>query len=150
MTRYTDLESMIAAGIVKGKLDPPCVQVMQRELVEYIPGESLTNAYPVLEMYSNPRKVMQGGFIAAAFDNTFGTYIYYTVNHLRMATIDLNLSFQNPIFVGDTLLVKAYIKKFGKTIVHMVGEAFDSKNKIIATSTTNVMIMDERAKVYIK
>jgi len=148
MTRYMSLESILDAGIVDKNFNPTCVEVMKLKFVEYVVGESLTCTFPVLPMYSNPRRVMQGGFIAAAFDNTFGTLIYFATKRDLVATIDLDVNFQNPIYENDTLFIKVYLKKLGKTMVYLMGEAFDSKNTLIATSTTNVMLLDERAKVY--
>jgi acyl-coenzyme A thioesterase PaaI-like protein len=51
---------------------PNCFRFMQGRVVEYLPQERLTVAFPVLDEYLNPAGSMQGGFITAAFDNVFG------------------------------------------------------------------------------
>lgn len=61
MIVYTDLDKMLADGIMEERPEPNCVKIMQREFVEYVVGKSVTCAFPVLELYSNPRKSMQGG-----------------------------------------------------------------------------------------
>ena len=48
---------------------PRCSSFIKGEFIEYIPGKSLTLAFPVLEDYLNPAQTMQGGIITAAFDN---------------------------------------------------------------------------------
>ena len=142
MIRYTDLQSMIEAGIIEKNRSPSnCVVLMEREFIEYVVGESATYAYPVLEIFSNPRKAMQGGFIAAAFDNTFGGLVYLATKHIEMATIDLSVNYHKPIFENDQLTITAYLKSPGKTIIHLIGEAFNSKKELIATATTNILLL---------
>ncbi len=144
MTVYTDLELMYADGIVEKMAEPNCVKMMQREFIEYVVGKSATFAFPVLEMYSNPRKSMQGGFIGAAFDNTFGALVYLTTNEMNMATIDMNVTYHKPIYENDRLIVTVFLRSLGKTIIHLVGEAYDSKNNLIASATTNITLLDRK------
>lgn len=141
MVRYTDLESMIKDGIIEEKRNiPKCVTLMEQEFIEYIAGKSMTHAYPVLEIYANQRGGMQGGFISAAFDNTFGGLVYIITNCLEMATIDLNVSYHKPIYLDDKLIITAYIKSQGKTLIHLTGEAYDSSKNLIATANSNYFI----------
>jgi uncharacterized protein (TIGR00369 family) len=142
LNKYTDFESMVADGILQPVASPNCVELMQREFIEYVVGESVTCAYPVLEIYSNPRKAMQGGFISAAFDNTFGALVYLVTQKIEMATIDLCVNYHKPIFENDKLEVVVYIKSLGKTIINLVGEAYDNEKNLIATATTNMIILD--------
>lgn len=144
MARYTEIESLVKAGIIKEHDSPNCVELMQRELIEYDEGVSLTCVYPVLEIYSNPRKSMQGGFIGAAFDNTFGALVYLTTNNMNMATIDLNVSYHKPIYENDRLTVTVYIKSLGRTLIHLTGEAFDQEGNLIASSTSNFLMLEKR------
>lgn len=144
MVVYRDIDSMLADGVVAPRQSPPCVEIMQREFVEYIVGNSLTCAYPVLPMYSNPRRSMQGGFIGAAFDNTFGMLVYLTTKTLDMATVDLDVNYHKPIFEKDQLVVTVSLKSLGKTIIHMVGEARNRENELIASATTNIYLLDKK------
>lgn len=141
---YTDMQALVADGFVKEEDGVQCVQVMQQEFIEYVVGGSLTCAYPVLEMYSNPRKAMQGGFIAAAFDNTFGALVYFTTKRLDMATIDMDVNYHKPIYENDELTVKVEIKSLGKSIVHLLGEAYDGQKNLVATATTNIYLLNSQ------
>ncbi len=141
---YTDMQALVADGFVKEGDRAQCTQVMQQEIVEYVVGESLTCAYPVLEIYSNPRRAMQGGFIAAAFDNTFGALVYFTTKRLDMATIDMDINYHKPIYENDELSVKVEIKSLGKSIVHLLGEAYDSQKNLVATATTNIYLFNNQ------
>lgn len=146
MERYTDIEALLAAGKVKRSdiIPPNCVAVMQSEFIEYVVGKSITYDYLVLEMYSNPRKAMQGGFIAAAFDNTFGALTFLVTGKMEMATIDLSVSYHKPIFENDILTVTVFLQSKGKTIVNLRGEAYDRQKNLIATSTTNIMLWQKK------
>lgn len=146
MKRYTDIETIIADGLVKrSELVPPCcVTSMQQEFVEYVVGKSITYAYPVLENYANPRNAMQGGFIAAAFDNSFGALSFLVTGKMEIASIELSVSYHKPIYVNDLLTTTVYIKSSGKTILYLYGEAFDNQKNLIASSTTNVIILNRK------
>jgi acyl-coenzyme A thioesterase PaaI-like protein len=144
MARYTDLEVMRTK--FKFQTRPAnCRDTMKPQFVEYVEGESFTYNYPVLDMYLNPRRSMQGGFIAAAFDNAFGSLVYLTTGRMEMASVDLHVNFQRPIFENDTLTVKVYLKAKGKTIVHAFGDACDQSGNLIATAATNIMLLDREA-----
>jgi acyl-coenzyme A thioesterase PaaI-like protein len=147
MVKYNDLESMIKDGIIgKDRAQPNCVTLMQQEFVEYVVGERLTHAYPVLDIFSNPRGGMQGGFISAAFDNTFGAMVVLLINHLEIVTVDLNVNFHKPIYLNDKLIVTAYIKSQGNTRIHLIGDAYDGNKNLIATATANFYILKNGAK----
>jgi uncharacterized protein (TIGR00369 family) len=144
MKVYTDFKVMLEEGIMEERPEPNCVKLMQREFIEYVVGKSATFAFPVLDIYSNPRKSMQGGFIGAAFDNTFGALVYLTTKNLNMATIDMNITYHKPIYENDRLIVKVYIRSLGKTIIHLVGEAYDNQGNLIASGTTNITMLDKK------
>lgn len=144
MKVYTDLESMLADGVMVKRPEPNCVTLMQREFIEYVVGKSTTFAFPVLEIYSNPRKAMQGGFIGAAFDNAFGAMVYFASKDLNMATIDMNVTYHKPIYENDRLIVTVYLKSLGRTLIHLAGEAYDSEKNLIATATTTVILLDKK------
>ena len=88
---------------------------------------------------------MQGGFITAAFDNTFGP-----LSHLCMkaftTTLDINTKYHAPIYPPDLLIVDAEVVKRGKTFLHMRGEARNQEGKLIATADTTYMLLKPKAK----
>lgn len=142
MARYTDWESLQARYHMP--VEPAnCKETMQPVFVEYVEGESLTYNFPVLEIYSNPRKSMQGGFIGAAFDNTFGGLIFLSTGRMEMASVDLCVNYHRPIFENDVMKVKVNLKSMGKTIAHLTGEAYDTRGRLIASATTNIMLLEK-------
>lgn len=119
---------------------PPCFFSMDGRVMEYVPEQSLTIAFPVLESYLNPAGSMQGGFITAAFDNVFGPLSHAVMKSLT-TTIDIHTSYHRPIFAGDQLIIKASVKSGGKTVVHMHAEAFNGENRLIASATTDYVYL---------
>lgn len=122
---------------------PSCAKFVRGEFIEFIPGKSLTLAFPVREEYLNPALSMQGGLIATAFDNVFGPLCLLVTNTPYTTTLDINTSFHRPIYAGDVLNITATVTSSGKTKVHMLGEAYDGNNKLVATATTNYFILDQ-------
>lgn len=52
---------------------PPSFETMKAEFLDFDEkAQSLTARFPVLHAFLNPHRTMQGGFIAAAVDNTLG------------------------------------------------------------------------------
>jgi len=119
---------------------PSCLSIMEPEIVEYHPGKSLTLSFPVLDMYLNGNKVMQGGFIAAAFDNVFGVLSFLEKENINMSTIDLQVNYHRPLTAGDRLVITAYLKHSGNTILGLYAECFNSEGKLAATATTNIIL----------
>jgi uncharacterized protein (TIGR00369 family) len=118
-----------------------CFSDMEPRFIDYRHKEFFTAAFPVLDRYLNPRKTMQGGFITAAFDNAFGALAYYSYNHRLMATIDISTSFHYPIYSDDELIITTRMISMGNTIASMRGEAVDRNGRIIATASTNMLIL---------
>ena len=116
---------------------PHCFSFMQARVIDYVEGQRLTIGFPVLENYLNPARTMQGGFITAAFDNVFGPLCFSATRTTATTTVDIGTSYHRPILEGDELIITATVKSQGKTKIHMVAEAYNQENKLIATATTN-------------
>ncbi len=125
---------------------PNCAEMVEGDFIEYIPGQRLTVAFPVKPEYLNPAHTMQGGIISAAFDNVFGPLCLLVTGTPRSTTIDINTSYHRPIMEGDTLTVIAKVTTRGRTRVFMAGEAYNTLGQLIATSTTNYIMLDRGAK----
>lgn len=124
---------------------PECFTFMRGRVIDYKAGQSMTVVFPVLKEYSNPAGSMQGGFITAAFDNVFGPLSHSVMKSLT-TTVDINTSFHRPIFYGDELLIIASLKSKGKRVLHMTGEACNSKNQLIATANTNYIFLKKQGE----
>ena len=119
---------------------PNCFRAMKAEIIQYESRTSLTVKFPILEESLNPLQTMQGGFIVAAFDNVFGP-LSYAAARCPCVTMNLSAQFIRPILVGDWLTITATVVSRGKQILYMTAEAFNGKNKLIATGSANAMIL---------
>lgn len=121
-------------------LPPPSFVTMNAEMEEYEKNKRLIVSFPVEKSQTNPVGVMQGGFIAAAFDNTFGP-LSYMVAKKPMTTIDMNIQYIRGVEVNQTVLVEATIVAKGFSTLHMTAEMRNLKGKILATASTNLLII---------
>ncbi|MBP9212234.1 MAG: PaaI family thioesterase [Bacteroidetes bacterium] len=122
------------------QIQPNCYAWMKVREVHYESRSALTIAVPVTEEMLNPMRVMQGGFIAAAFDNAFGPLSYVAARN-PCVTLDIHTQFIRPIPIGETLTVSVRVASRGPVSLHLTGEAHNSKGKLIATSSANMIVM---------
>lgn len=137
---FSDLASMIKTNL---PIPPPCFATMKAEFIEYESRKSLTVAFPVLPEHLNPGGTMQGGFITAAFDNVFGPLSYLAARGV-CTSIDIHTQFVRGIEAGDTLTVTATVVSRGTGTTYMTGEARNSARKLVATASTNLLIVSKK------
>ncbi len=119
---------------------PPIFIQMESEIVSYEKNKSLTVSFPVREDQTNPMGMMQGGVIAAAFDNAFGP-LSYLVAKKPTTTIDMNIQYIRGVAINQKVFVKAQIEAKGFSTIHMTAEMKTEKGKLLATATTNLLIL---------
>jgi uncharacterized protein (TIGR00369 family) len=117
-----------------------CFELMQPTLLEYVPNEKLKIKFPVLDMYLNLVKSMQGGFISAAFDNAFGMLCLLSTEN-KAVSLDLNTNYHKPIYENDQLVISVYLKHKGNTLINMYAEAFNSNDELVATADSKMMFI---------
>jgi uncharacterized protein (TIGR00369 family) len=122
------------------KLPPDSAIELKSEFIEYVPKKSLTVIFPVQEKHTGPLGILQGGILTAFFDETFGPLSYATLGR-PMLTINIHIDFIRSSRPGDTIRIKADIVSRGKQIMFLKGEAYNQKNKLIATATTSVLVL---------
>jgi uncharacterized protein (TIGR00369 family) len=132
-----DLMRRLGAGAT---FPPNCFLAMKAEFVEYESRHSLMVAFPVLEESLNPLRTMQGGFLAAAFDNVFGP-LSYLAARTPCVTLHLNTQFIRPVEPGERLIVRATVLSRSMQVLHMTGEAFNTRSKLVATASATATIM---------
>ncbi|MDD2372497.1 MAG: PaaI family thioesterase [Syntrophomonadaceae bacterium] len=123
---------------------PHCYTSMQTRLLDVIPESSVTIAIPVLESYCNPAGSMQGGYISAAFDNAFGPLCILATGTPRTTALNINTSYHRPIFPGDELIITATVQSKGRTMIHILAEAYNREKQLIATANTQYLILNEK------
>lgn len=118
---------------------------MEAKFVDYESRRSLAVTFPVLEESLNPLHTMQGGFIVAAFDNVFGP-LSYLAARVPCVTLNLNTQFIRPVALDDRITVRATVVSRNTQVLQMTGEAFNSRNKLVATASATATIAGTGAK----
>ncbi|MFY2764739.1 PaaI family thioesterase [Arenimonas sp. MALMAid1274] len=125
------LDDLLRARLPPGlKIPPPCLLGMQGQPLEYEDGQWLSMRFPVLEAYQNPLGYMQGGFIAAALDNTLGPFSYLIAP--PSVTSHLSLDYLRPVPPG-----MAYIDCIARLVsrtrhnLYLSGEVVGPEGKVL-------------------
>jgi len=120
---------------------PACYIEMDGELLEYKEASSeITCSFPVKAQYLNPMQTMQGGFIAAAFDNVFGP-LSLLAGGKPSATVSMQLTYHRPIKVNERLVINARVIKKGQRTLYMEAEGFNGGGSLIANANSSWMYL---------
>ena len=119
---------------------PECFTFMRGTYVAYESRETLTVSFPVLTEYRNPVRAMQGGFIAAAIDNTMGPLSYLATRN-SCSTLDLHVQYLRSVLAGDVLNVTARVTSRGRQTLTLEAEAHDGRGKLIAKASSTMLIL---------
>jgi uncharacterized protein (TIGR00369 family) len=122
------------------QVPPNCYQWMNVKVIQYDSRTMLSIQIPVTEEMLNPMRVMQGGFVTAAFDNAFGPLSYVAAKN-PCTTLDMHTQYIRPIPVGEELTVTVRVVSRGPVSLHLSGEAFNRKGKLVATCSSNMIVM---------
>ena len=141
-----EIRELVRQNSIGSTFPPNCFVAMKAEFVEYESRRSLTVSFPVLEESLNPLRTMQGGFLVAAFDNVFGP-LSYLAARVPCATLSLNTHFMRPVEPGDRLTVQANVIARGVQVLQMNGEAFNSRNKLVATASATAIVIESQSQV---
>ncbi|MCB1193262.1 MAG: PaaI family thioesterase [Leptospiraceae bacterium] len=137
-----DFQAFLEKKNSKGKIElPPKVFLdMQGEILEYERKKMLKVAFPILERYANPMGNMQGGVVAAAFDNTFGP-LSFLIACRPVTTLDMNINYIRPIPINDRITITAKLIVRGFSTMNMSAECYNSKDRLMASATTNMLVL---------
>ncbi len=122
------------------QLPPNCFLDMEARFVRYESRKLLVVRIPVRERSFNPTGVMQGGYLAAGFDNTMGPLSYLAARKPCM-TLDLHIQFIRAAGPGDTITFTARVVSRGVSTMVLGGEAHNQKSKLIALASATSISM---------
>jgi uncharacterized protein (TIGR00369 family) len=108
--------------------------------IDYADRLELINQYVIDNAFANPQGTVQGGVIAACFDDTFGPLGVATARK-PIVTIDLNVQYIRPITLNENFYIKANVVSVAKSTIFMQAEAIGAKGKILAKASTNQLII---------
>jgi uncharacterized protein (TIGR00369 family) len=124
----TEME-MMKRTFLTAQVPPNCYQWMNVQVLHYESRTMLSIRIPVTEEMLNPMRVMQGGFVTAAFDNAFGPLSYVAAKN-PCTTLDMHTQYIRPIPVGEELTVTVRVVSRGPVSLHLSGEAFNRKENL--------------------
>ncbi len=140
-TRFFFQNEEFARNYPGVKVPPPCFIASGARIIAHEPNKSLTVAFTVREDQTNPVGSLQGGILASFFDDTFGPLAFRTTRKPSVS-IDMTVNFVRQARPGETVVVRAEFKSRSRTLLQLYGEAYNGRNKLVATATSNMMIYE--------
>lgn len=120
------------------------------ELKEILPGK-LVAEFVVREDMTNPLRTLHGGIAALIMDEMMGMMVYLLGNPYAHTSVNLNCDFLHYAPVGTKLIATATVIRKGKNIIHCESEIRNDEGKIIAKSSSNLVITSVPIKdLYLK
>lgn len=104
--------------------------------------------YLVKHEFSNPIGMIQGGFLAAIIDDTIGIAFFSMEPKLMFTTTNLNVNYLFGARKGEVVRAKANVIRMGKKIANFECKVYNSKDEVIASSTTNLVVTTVKAMLF--
>ena len=105
---WREMNAMKAKSTLALELPPPCFHDMQGEFLRYSSRKAILVSFPVLAKQLNPIGVMQGGYIAAAFDNTLGP-LSYLATQKPAVTLDMTQTYLRAARLDEKMYCEAEV-----------------------------------------
>ena len=122
------------------QLPPPSTATLDMRFEEYVPARSLRATVVVSEKFANGVGLLQGGFLAAMFDNLIGPLSYLTAR-CPTTSLELTTHFLRSVSPGDRLTLTAVVRKAGRMAIYIAAEAHNEDNKLVATAMSTVQVL---------
>jgi uncharacterized protein (TIGR00369 family) len=100
---------------------------------------ALEAQFIVREEMTNPLGLLHGGSIALIIDDMIGATVYTLPTETHFVSVNLNVNFLNAGRLNEVITAKAKITKKGRTFIHAECSLFNSRNSLIATSTSGLV-----------
>jgi uncharacterized protein (TIGR00369 family) len=113
----------------------------QGKLLSFMPGKSLSIAFPVNEFQTNPIGTLQGGILSSFFDEALGCLCFASLRK-PCVTIDMTVNFIRPAKPGEFVVIHATFRAKGKKLLQVSAEAVNRNEKLIATASGNWMVYE--------
>lgn len=126
-------------GTDDAEIPPPVIRAMEAEVREWEPGQRVVMSFPTLDRYAGPTGFVQGGVLAAAFDNAFGP-VAYTAAGTLVVSVALSVTFVRPLPVSAGRFdVDAELVEVTRRFAFVRGEARSPDGRLLATCTSELV-----------
>jgi uncharacterized protein (TIGR00369 family) len=133
-------------GIRDGSIAaPPIAKLMGFSIEEVGEGRVVFGCVPD-ESHYNPIGLVHGGLVCTLADTVIGCAVHSLLAPgVGYTSIDLNISYVRPVYAnGEKLLATGVVTKIGRRVAFASAEIVDGNNKIVATASGSVLIMESR------
>ena len=94
-------------------------------------AQTLTLSFAVEDWMLNHKDCLHGGIIATMLDSSMGLLGRYYLHPKAISTVSMSLNYLRPT-ASETVLVRAHIRKAGRTVVFAEAQMMDSTGKVCA------------------
>lgn len=122
------------------QLPPNSFRMLNGEFIGYTPRSELVTRFRIENDYSNPQGTVQGGILAACFDDTFGPLGVVT-SQKPILTVDMNIQYIRPVPLEEEFIIVTKIIYVAKATLFMRADAFNQKGKLLAQASSNQLII---------
>ena len=129
-----------------GTLPPaPIASLFLMRPVEVENGRVVFECEPDESAY-NPIGVVHGGLVCTLADTVAGCAVHSTLERgVAYTSVDINVSYLRPVTAQSGVLrATGVVAKRGRRVSFATAEIVDGAGKVVATATSNCLVMDNR------
>lgn len=127
------------------QLPPPSSDTLGTTFIQIEYGQSLTGEFKFDSRFANPLQIFQGGFLCAALDEVYGPLTYMAAGRPAL-TIEMSTTFLRPFTAKDeSIQIRAEVVSKSKSLLVLRAEVRTRAQRLIATSTSHSLIVQEPA-----
>jgi len=124
------------------RFPPPTYEYLNAELLERNEGRARCRFLPT-EGMTNPLGAIQGGILAAFFDDTMGPAVGSIASGRGFTTVSLNVSYLRAAKPGEPVVCEAVVVKHGRTQAYVEASlARENDGALVARATAVQLFLD--------
>ncbi|GAB4422512.1 MAG: PaaI family thioesterase [Turneriella sp.] len=135
-----EMAAMREKSPVALEIPPKCFYDMQAEFLRYRSRKAILVSFPVPEKQLNPIGVMQGGYMAAAFDNALGPLSYVAAQKAAVS-LDISQTYLRAARAGERVWCEAEVVTRSPRTLYMTAAMYDERRKLLATAQRQILIL---------
>jgi len=123
---------------------PAVIRSLKGRVAGFAPERhELRMAFDIGLEFCHTVDIVQGGFITAMLDASMAHVVIATEGtHVRVSSIDINVSFLRPARAGGFTAVGSIVKS-GRTVAFLRAELYNDKGDLVATATSSAHLTRE-------
>ncbi|MBN8494384.1 MAG: PaaI family thioesterase [Burkholderiales bacterium] len=123
---------------------PAVIRSLKGRVVGFAPErQELRMAFDIGTEFCHTVDIVQGGFITAMLDASMAHAVLAMDGaHVRVSSIDINVSFLRPARAGGFTAVGSIVKA-GRTVAFLRAELFNDRGDLVATATSSAHLTRE-------